>query len=47
MAGLVLGLVISFKRITNPVVIVAYAVVEGVLLGVVSRFFESAVRRAS
>jgi uncharacterized YccA/Bax inhibitor family protein len=39
--GLVLGLVISFARITNPVVIVAYAAVEGVLLGVISRFFES------
>jgi uncharacterized YccA/Bax inhibitor family protein len=40
LAGLVLGLVISFARITNPFLIGAYAVVEGVLLGVVSRFFE-------
>ena len=40
LAGLVLGLVISFARITNPFVIGAYAVIEGVLLGVVSRFFE-------
>jgi uncharacterized YccA/Bax inhibitor family protein len=39
-AGLVLGLVISFARVTNPIVIGIYAVVEGVLLGVVSRFFE-------
>lgn len=39
-AGLVLGLVISIARITNPVLIAAYAVIEGVLLGVVSRFFE-------
>jgi uncharacterized YccA/Bax inhibitor family protein len=39
-AGLVLGLVIAFARITNPVVISIYAVVEGVLLGVVSREFE-------
>jgi uncharacterized YccA/Bax inhibitor family protein len=39
-AGLALGLVIAFGRITNPVLIVAYAVVEGVLLGVVSEFFE-------
>ena len=39
-AGLVLGLVISFARITNPLVIAGYAVVEGVLLGVVSRAFE-------
>jgi uncharacterized YccA/Bax inhibitor family protein len=42
LAGLVLGLVISFARITNPAVIGAYAVVEGVLLGVVSRYYESA-----
>jgi uncharacterized YccA/Bax inhibitor family protein len=40
-AGLVLGLVISFARITNPLVIGLYAVVEGVLLGVVSRAFEA------
>jgi uncharacterized YccA/Bax inhibitor family protein len=40
LAGLVLGLVIAFARITNPFVIGAYAVVEGVLLGLVSRFFE-------
>jgi uncharacterized YccA/Bax inhibitor family protein len=42
LAGLVLGLVISFARITNPLVIGAYAVIEGVLLGVVSRYFEHA-----
>ncbi len=39
--GLVLGLVISFKQITNPYVIGGYAVVEGVLVGVVSRFYEA------
>jgi uncharacterized YccA/Bax inhibitor family protein len=39
-ATLVLGLVISFARITNPYLIGAYAVLEGVLLGVVSRVFE-------
>jgi uncharacterized YccA/Bax inhibitor family protein len=41
LAGLVLGLVIAFGRITNPLVIAAYAVIEGVLLGVVSRYFEA------
>ncbi|GIJ44833.1 membrane protein [Virgisporangium aliadipatigenens] len=41
LAGLVLGLVITFARVTNPVVIAAYAVIEGVLLGVVSRFYEA------
>jgi uncharacterized YccA/Bax inhibitor family protein len=40
LAGLVLGLVIAFARITNPVLIALYAVVQGVLLGVVSRFYE-------
>jgi uncharacterized YccA/Bax inhibitor family protein len=40
LAGLVLVLVISFARVTNPLVIAAYAVVEGVALGVVSRLFE-------
>ncbi len=39
-AGFVLGLVITFARVTNPLVISAYAVLEGVLLGVVSRAFE-------
>jgi len=42
LAGLVLGLVIAFARITNPLVISAYAVVEGLLLGLVSRWFEQA-----
>jgi uncharacterized YccA/Bax inhibitor family protein len=41
MVGLVLGLIISFKRITNPPLILAYAVVEGVFVGMVSEFFES------
>ncbi|MGI8647073.1 MAG: hypothetical protein DLM55_03560 [Acidimicrobiales bacterium] len=39
--GLVLGLVISFKQITNPYLIGSYAVVEGVLVGVVSRWYAS------
>lgn len=39
-AGLVLGLVISFKQITNPFIISGYAVLQGVMLGVVSRYFE-------
>jgi uncharacterized YccA/Bax inhibitor family protein len=39
--GLVLGLVISFKQVTNPVAIMAYAAVEGVLLGQISEYYES------
>lgn len=35
-AGLVLGLIISFKHITNPAAILSYAAIEGVFLGSVS-----------
>lgn len=38
--GLILGLVISFKGITNPPLIITYAAVEGVLVGVISRMYE-------
>ena len=40
--GLILGLVISFKQITNPALILSYAAVEGVFLGGISKMFESA-----
>lgn len=40
MIGLVLGLVISFARITNPLVISLYAGIMGVGLGAVSQWFE-------
>ncbi|MFY1687786.1 Bax inhibitor-1/YccA family protein [Plantactinospora sp. WMMB782] len=39
--GLVLGLVISFMRMANPALVVTYAVVEGVFVGMVSKYFES------
>ncbi|MEV4712428.1 Bax inhibitor-1/YccA family protein [Micromonospora sp. NPDC049374] len=39
--GLVLGMIISFSRMANPALVVAYAVVEGVLVGALSKFFES------
>ncbi|SBT52027.1 Bax inhibitor-1/YccA family protein [Micromonospora auratinigra] len=39
--GLVLGLIISFSRMANPALVVAYSVVEGVFLGAVSKFYES------
>lgn len=39
--GLVLGLVISFKQIMNPAVIITYAAVQGVFLGGISKLFES------
>jgi uncharacterized YccA/Bax inhibitor family protein len=40
LVGLVLGLVIAFKTITNPAVILAYAAIEGVFLGAISEAFE-------
>lgn len=39
--GLVLGLVIAFARLTNPLVIGAYAVIEGVFVGLLSKLFEN------
>ncbi|ASW53680.1 Bax inhibitor-1/YccA family protein [Plantactinospora sp. KBS50] len=39
--GLVLGLIVSFSRVANPALVVAYAVVEGVFVGMVSKFFTS------
>ena len=40
MIGLVIGLVLSFRRVTNPIAVGAYAVVEGVFVGIVSKLFE-------
>ncbi|GID96092.1 Bax inhibitor-1/YccA family protein [Amorphoplanes digitatis] len=41
MVGLVLGLIISFSRVANPALVIAYAVVEGAFVGLVSKMFES------
>jgi uncharacterized YccA/Bax inhibitor family protein len=41
LVGLVLGLIISFSRMANPALVVTYAVVEGVFVGLVSKTFES------
>ncbi len=38
--GLVLGLVISFSRMANPALVVTYAVIQGVLVGMASKYFE-------
>jgi len=37
--GLILGLVISLARITNPALILAYAVAEGAFLGAISEYY--------
>lgn len=42
LGGFVLGLVNSFKKTPSPVLIMAYAVFEGMLLGAFSGFMESA-----
>jgi uncharacterized YccA/Bax inhibitor family protein len=39
--GLALGLVIAFRQLTNPALILTYAAVEGVVLGAVTRVFEA------
>ncbi len=41
LVGVVLGMVISFMRMANPVLVGVYAVVEGAFLGLVSKAFES------
>jgi uncharacterized YccA/Bax inhibitor family protein len=41
LVGLVLGLVISFKQITNPVAVIGYAAVEGVFLGGLTKLIEN------
>jgi uncharacterized YccA/Bax inhibitor family protein len=38
--GLVLGLIISFSRMANPVLVIAYAVIEGVFVGMVSKTYQ-------
>ncbi|MDT5032273.1 MAG: hypothetical protein QOC94_2444 [Actinoplanes sp.] len=38
--GLVLGMIISFSRMANPALVVTYAVVEGVFVGLVSKYFQ-------
>ncbi|MEV0896242.1 Bax inhibitor-1/YccA family protein [Actinoplanes sp. NPDC049802] len=40
LVGLVLGLVISFSRMANPALVLTYAVIEGVFVGMVSKFFQ-------
>ncbi|KYH45705.1 Bax inhibitor-1/YccA family protein [Branchiibius sp. NY16-3462-2] len=39
--GLILVFIISFKKVVSPPLIVAYAAVEGVFLGAISRTFEN------
>ena len=40
--GLVVGLIIAIARVTNPAVIFAYAVIQGVFVGLISKVFETA-----
>jgi uncharacterized YccA/Bax inhibitor family protein len=38
--GLVLGLIISFSRMANPALVIAYAVVEGAFVGLISKTYQ-------
>ena len=38
--GLILGFVISFSRMANPALVVTYAVIEGVFVGMVSKTYQ-------
>ena len=38
--GLVLGLIISFSRMANPALVIAYAVVEGAFIGLISKTYQ-------
>ncbi|HEX6516523.1 MAG TPA: Bax inhibitor-1/YccA family protein [Nocardioidaceae bacterium] len=40
-AGFALGMVLSFKRVVNPPLVLAYAVVEGVFIGAMSKYFDA------
>lgn len=40
-AGLGLALVISFKRVISPALVIAYAIVEGVFVGAMSKYFDA------
>jgi uncharacterized YccA/Bax inhibitor family protein len=42
LVGFILSLVIIFKQVTNPVAILAYAAIEGVVLGAISHLVEGA-----
>ena len=44
-AGLGLALVISFKRVVSPALVLAYAAVEGLFVGAMSKTFEAMWRR--
>lgn len=39
--GLILGFIIAFSRMANPALVVTYAVVEGIFVGMVSKTFEA------
>jgi uncharacterized YccA/Bax inhibitor family protein len=42
LVGLVVGVVIALKQVTNPAVILTYSAIEGVFLGGITKYFESA-----
>ena len=45
LVGFVVVLVVSFRRAVNPALVLVYAAIEGVFIGMISKYFENAVRR--
>jgi len=40
LVGLVVVLVVSFRRVINPTLVLVYAAIEGVFIGMISKYFE-------
>ncbi len=41
LVGFVVVLVVSFRRVVNPTLVLVYAAIEGVFIGMISKYFES------
>jgi uncharacterized YccA/Bax inhibitor family protein len=41
LVGFVVVLVVSFRRVINPTLVLVYAAIEGVFIGMISKYFES------
>ncbi len=41
LVGFVVVMVVSFRRVVNPALVIAYAAIEGVFIGMISKVFES------
>jgi uncharacterized YccA/Bax inhibitor family protein len=41
LVGFVVVLVVAFRRVINPTLVLVYAAIEGIFIGMISKFFES------